>query len=359
MPGLGDTIIQLAKFRRMRDRAPAEVSHALKDVPRFGSNPGALRMLTYVPDALPPGAPLVVVLHGCTQSAAEYDRGAGWSDLAKRHGFALLFAEQTRPNNANLCFNWFEPTDVAREGGEAQSIRQMIARAIADHALDPARVFITGLSAGGAMAAAMLAVYPEVFAGGAVIAGLPYGAASSVPEAFEAMFQGHVRTAAEWGNLARVGAGGTRKLPAVQIWQGSADHTVKPVNATELVKQWTDLLGLPPAPTLTDTVDGARHEVWRGADGSVRLESYTVPGMGHGTPLDTGSADWDHAAGHVQSHMLEAGISATWHSARAWGLLTAAPERRAAPTPAAARVAAQGPAAVIDKALRAAGLIRG
>ena len=117
---------------------------------------------------------LVVVLHGCGQTAAAYDFGTGWSTLAKRYGFALLMPEQQGANNANTCFNWFNPGDVARGRGEAASIRQMVARMVADHKIDPRRIYVTGLSAGGAMTSVMLATYPEVFAGGAIIAGLPY-----------------------------------------------------------------------------------------------------------------------------------------------------------------------------------------
>ena len=101
------------------------------------------------------------MLHGCTQTAADYDQGSGWSQLADRHGFVLLYPEQNRANNANLCFNWFEPGDIARGKGEALSIRQMIGAVAVAHGMDRDRVFVTGLSAGGAMASVMLATYPE------------------------------------------------------------------------------------------------------------------------------------------------------------------------------------------------------
>ncbi len=153
----------------------------------FGSNPGNLRMLSYVPQGLPKGRPLVIALHGCTQTAAVYDYGSGWSNLADRHGFAVLFPEQQRANNPNNCFNWFLASDTRRDQGEALSIRQMIECLIQDYGVDRSRIFVVGLSAGGAMAAAMLAAYPDVFAGGAIIAGLPHGAATNVQEAFEAM----------------------------------------------------------------------------------------------------------------------------------------------------------------------------
>ncbi len=377
MSGLGETIAQLVHNSRQRDAAasaaPAASVATLTEIAGFGSNPGNLRMLAYVPQGLPPGAPLVVVLHGCTQTAAGYDAGAGWSRLAERHGFALLLPEQQRANNSNGCFNWFQPADTARVGGEAESIRQGIARMVASHRLNPARVHVSGLSAGGAMAATLLATYPEVFAAGAIIAGLPYGAAGSMPEAFEAMGGRRVHPARTWGNLVRRASPHRGPWPRIQVWQGDADSTVRPGNAAELVKQWTDVHGLPAAPSVTDQVDGAAHQAWRGADGAVLLECFMVPGMQHGTPLNPGAPDLDGSVGRTGPFMLDAGISSTWHQARSWGLLTAAAQVRTE----AAR-AASGPlpgialpefampiaarvgdaAAVIDKALRSAGLLK-
>jgi poly(hydroxyalkanoate) depolymerase family esterase len=107
--------------------------------------------------------------------------------IADRLGFMLIFPEQQPANNPKNCFSWFLPGDTARDGGEALSIRQMISKAVEEFGVDRSRIFVSGLSAGGAMASVMLATYPEVFAGGANIAGLPYGSASSVQEAFEAM----------------------------------------------------------------------------------------------------------------------------------------------------------------------------
>ena len=389
MPGLGENIAQLVRNRRQREAAAGAApagTPGLVDVQGFGSNPGGLRMLAYVPQGLPPGAPLVVALHGCTQTAAGYDAGAGWSRMAERHGFAVLLPEQVRGNNPNTCFNWFQPADTARGSGEAESIRQGIAHMAATHNLSPERVFITGLSAGGAMAAAMLAAYPEVFAGGAIIAGLPYGAAHSMPEAFEAMGGRRHHSAREWGDLVRQASPHHGSWPRIQVWQGDADSTVRPGNAAELVKQWTDVLGLPAAPSAVDRVDGAAHQAWRDASGQVVLECFMVPGMGHGTPLHPGATDLDQSLGVPAPYMLDASISSTWHMARSWGLLTAAAQvrtgasrtdaPRAAPAearpalaglldgllpeiklPAAARSGAVG--GVIEKALRSAGLMRG
>jgi poly(3-hydroxybutyrate) depolymerase len=127
-------------------RARLPVRSPLVEVKEFGTNPGNLRMFAFVPACLQQPRALVVVLHGCGQSAAGYDLGAGWSTLAKHYGFALLMPEQQFSNNANGCFNWFNPDDTARGQGEAASIREMIARISADHGIDPRRVFVTGLS---------------------------------------------------------------------------------------------------------------------------------------------------------------------------------------------------------------------
>ena len=379
MPGLGDTIAQLVSNNRLREAAarivPMASAATLTEVTKFGANPGNLRMLAYVPQGLPPGAPLVVVLHGCTQTAAGYDACAGWSRLAERHGFAVLLPEQQRANNPNGCFNWFQAPDMARTGGEVESIRQGVASMMASHRLDPARVYVSGLSAGGAMAAALLATYPEVFAGGAIIAGLPYGAAGSVSEAFEVMGGRRVHPARVWGNLVRRASPHRGPWPRVQVWQGSADTTVRPGNAAELVKQWADLHGVPSAPSVTDQVDGAVHQAWQGADGTVVLESFMVPGMQHGTPLNLKAPDADKSVGRAGPYMLDAGISSTWRQAQSWGLLTTATQVRAEASraaagasplpgislpdfalPIAARVGSA--ASVIDQALRSAGLLK-
>ena len=105
-------------------------------------------MLTYVPEAVSSTPALVVVLHGCTQTAAGYDHGSGWSALADRYGFIVLYAEQQEANNPKRCFNWFQAGDTDRGRGEAYSIQQMVEHAVTQHRVDRSRVFVTGLSAG-------------------------------------------------------------------------------------------------------------------------------------------------------------------------------------------------------------------
>jgi poly(3-hydroxybutyrate) depolymerase len=187
-----------------------------------------------------------------------------------------------------------------------------------DHAIDRGRVFVTGLSAGGAMTAVMLATYPEVFAGGAIIAGLPYGAATSVQDAFESMFQGRTRPAREWGDLVRAASSHRGPWPKLSVWHGGADTTVKSVNADEIIKQWADVHGLSAKPTSRDTVDGYPRQVWRDDAGREVIESFTIASMAHGTPLATGDAA--NAYGTAGPFLLDVGISSTYHIAKFWGL---------------------------------------
>jgi poly(hydroxyalkanoate) depolymerase family esterase len=332
----------------------------------------------YFPGNLRRGSPLVVVLHGCTQTAAAYDRGSGWSELADRYGFALLFPEQQRANNANLCFNWFVPADIQRDGGEVLSIRQMIEAVVTERNLDRKRIFITGLSAGGAMTSAMLAAYPEVFAGGAIIAGLPYGTAATIPEAFDRM-RGHGGPAGrQLEALVRNASAHDGPWPTISIWHGGADRTVSPSNAVAIAEQWRGLHGAKATPTRTVLVDGYRRQVWCDPEGREVVEFYSIAAMGHGTPLNT---EGPEGCGESGPFMIDVGISSTVRIAGFWGIAAkvlhpgnsneAVPlegellppgtplktERRTYDRGPAAP-AGDGVGAVIERALRAAGLMK-
>jgi poly(hydroxyalkanoate) depolymerase family esterase len=293
-------------------------SSRLIEAPGFGTNPGDLLMFSFVPGNCRPNSGLVVVLHGCTQNAAGYDVGAGWSALAERYGFALLMPQQKSSNNANDCFNWFNPEDTTRGNGEAYSIRQMIARMVRDHRIDELRIFIAGPSAGGAMTSVMLATYPDVFAAGAIIAGLPYGIATNAQQALNGMFRSPSRPGGELGNLVRNASSHKGPWPKVSVWHGSADRIVNPANANEIVKQWLDVHGLPSSPTWEAVVGGFPHQTWRNADGETVVESYTITDMSHGTPLGIG--DKNQRYGDAGAFLIDAGISSSYHIARFFGL---------------------------------------
>ncbi|MCM8612792.1 PHB depolymerase family esterase [Accumulibacter sp.] len=295
----------------------------LREVSGFGSNPGELRMYEYLPAALPPQAPLVVVLHGCTQSAASYNKGSGWSTLADRHGFALLLPQQQWNNNPLRCFNWFKPEDLERSQGEPESIRQMVEHMLASHSLDRRRIYVTGTSSGGAMTAVMLATHPDLFAGGAVIAGVPYRAAKGMQEGLETIFQGRNLAPAEWGERVRAASPHQGPWPRLSVWHGDADTAVKPVNAEELIKQWSHLHELPLQPTLEMSVNGYPRRVWLSPAGEEVIESYTITGMAHGAALDPGPAP--HQCGTAAPFFNAVGISSTHRIADFWGLLAELP----------------------------------
>jgi poly(hydroxyalkanoate) depolymerase family esterase len=284
-------------------------------------------MFKYVPKDLEASRPLVVALHGCLQNAAGYDDETGWTEFADKHRFALLLPEQSVLNNPARCFNWFNPQDFQRGQGEAMSIRQMIDKMQLDHQSDPARIYVSGLSSGGAMTAVMLATYPELFSGGAIIAGIPYGCASSVREATtqcglsaraDSVTPIKSLSPNQWGDLVRGATTYSGVYPPVAIWQGSADHIVNPLNATELMKQWTNVLGIDQIADGQTVVSGRVRKEYRDRSGRLMLETYMISGMPHGTPIDPGEQAMQ--CGDIAPYVVDADICSSFHIVRFWGL---------------------------------------
>jgi poly(hydroxyalkanoate) depolymerase family esterase len=288
----------------------AHAAGRLSEVTGFGSNPGGLRMLLYVPPRPPrPGTSLLVLLHGCGQDAAGFGAGAGFFALADRIGAPVLLPDQQEANNHRRCFNWFRPSHTRRDSGEAASVRQMVAEALRRFAADPRRVFIAGLSAGGAMTAALLAAYPDVFAAGAVVAGLPVGSASNASEALRQMSHPLEAPRADW--VARVPVQAGVRWPRLSVWHGMADSVVNPANADALVAQWTGLLGLPETPDgEAHPAPHIRHRIWGDA-----VEQWSIAGLGHAFPIARPSM--------ADPYVLPAGIDAAAAIARFWGIARA------------------------------------
>lgn len=226
-------------------------------------------------------APLIVMLHGCTQSAEDFAKGTGMNAIAGEQGFLVAYPEQSKAANPNKCWNWFNPRDQMRDGGEP-SIIAGITRDIAKaYAVDPARIFVAGLSAGGAAAAVMGATYPDLFAAVGVHSGLPAGSAKDVGSALAAM-----RSPKDPSGLPQAATlhGRGRQVPAI-VFHGDRDATVHPRNGQNVIMQsrtreWQSLRavshpGRVPgghAYTRTDHHDAA---------GRVVLELWEIHGAGH------------------------------------------------------------------------------
>jgi poly(3-hydroxybutyrate) depolymerase len=285
-------------------------SAALELVPDFGDNPGGLAMYVHRPADFRPGLPVVVGLHGCKQTAEDFDDETGLVALAEETPFVLLLPEQSDDNMALRCFRWYDADDNLPGQGESASILSMVDDAIDRYAVDRDRVYVLGLSAGGAMTAVMLTNHPGRFAGGAIIAGVPYGcnrpsgtydlfwyslhwsplALDGADASYACGIGGFSTTdrdAAEWGGFVRDAAGATPGTwPPVSIWQGAADRTVDPGNLEELVDQWTDVHGIDAIADARETVLGATHDTYRDAMGRARVEAWTIGGFPHAFPID-------------------------------------------------------------------------
>ncbi len=194
----------------------------------------------------------------------------------------------------------------------------MIGHALIKYGFNRRGIYVTGFSAGGAMAAVMLAAYPELFVGGAILAGLPYGCARTVEQAFEAMFTEQSFPAPELGGRVRSASRHDGPWPRVSIWHGTADPIVKPSNGEDLIRQWTHVHGLSVAPSGEERIDRHTRRVWHDSRGNVLIEAYSISGMAHGAPLS--SDTHEEYCGETGAFFLDAGISSTHHIARFWHL---------------------------------------
>ncbi|MFH9614621.1 PHB depolymerase family esterase [Streptomyces pratensis] len=297
----------------------AQAAAGLQQVTGFGSNPGNLQMFAYTPDGVPAGAPLVVALHGCTQSAAAYYTNSGWTGYADLWGFDVVFPQTTSANNPLSCFGWFDPAESTRGRGEAASVVQMVEYAKQTYGSDGRRVYVTGLSAGGGMTADLLAAYPDVFAGGSVASGLPAQCATSQAAASGCQTGPQKLSPAQWGDKVRSSyPGWTGPWPRVAIWQGTSDYTVYPANATALRDQWTDVWGIGRTPSSTQSLPGnTTRSVYADASGRSAVETFSVSGMGHGLPVSPGSGA--QQCGSTAAYFLNT-ICSSYHTGVFWGL---------------------------------------
>lgn len=293
-------------------------------VSAFGSNPGNLKMYAYVPAGLSAAAPVVVVMHGCTQNALSFSAETGWNKLADQHKFYVVYPEQQAANNSSYCFNWFQSGDQDRNQGEALSVKEMVDYMKSNYNIDSSRVYVTGLSAGACMTAVMLACYPDVFSKGAIMAGVPYKSATNASQVY-AVSSGFVTdTPQDWGGLV-TGAypGYTGPYPDVAIFHGTMDNVVSFVNLEELMKQWTHVNNADQAADVS--ISGfngnsfVSRNVYADAGGAHVVETYTLSGMGHGITLDTGQC-WQQC-GETGAAAFQFYFSSTFFAANFFDVL--------------------------------------
>lgn len=282
--GLGTTLKEALQglWQRVRhagdhDEAPTPAAESLPEGARwlegsFASAAGSRSYRLYVPSGhRGQPAPLLVMLHGCTQSPEDFAAGTRMNALAEEHGFLVVYPAQAAAANPQRCWNWFSPDDQQRDRGEPSLIAGIARQVMAEHAVDPTRVYVAGLSAGGAAAAIMGATYPDLFAAVGVHSGLGCGAASDLPSAFAAMRQG----AASSGRLA---------VPTI-VFHGDQDTTVNPKNGEQVAGQARAAAG----PGLRRELETGRAPGGRpfsrtrdlDVSGRAVVEQWTVHGGGH------------------------------------------------------------------------------
>lgn len=312
----------------------------------FGDNPGALSADLFRPETARNAAPLILALHGCGQTGRDFAVQTGLTDLADDHAALLLVPQQSASNDMAQCFRWYDGDDTQPGRGETASLSAMIAHVIATEPVDPAQVYVVGLSAGGAMATALLATHPETFAGGAIFAGLPYGcnrpagfadatwhALSLTPGIGKSLAASKAcgitlpgmanastdRAPSDWaGYITDTMSDAPDTWPRLSLWQGAADPVVDPRNLQELTEQWTAVQGFDQTPDTTEIIGTATRAVYTDAKGAARLETWSLPSLAHAVPIS--GADTDPACGHPAPFVETTDLCAVRHVAAFWGL---------------------------------------
>ncbi len=242
----------------------------------FACAAGARDYKVYVPSSAEGRTvPLIVMLHGCTQEPDDFAVGTGMNRLAEERGFIVAYPAQSSSATPSACWNWFDLANQRRDEGEPAIIAGLTRAVMAEFAVDPARVYVAGLSAGGAMAATLGATYPELYAAAGVHSGLPHGAAADLPSAFAAMHGG-----AKPATGARRAKGRVRTI----VFHGANDTTVHPSNAEAILADVRAGLAEPAQELLQDGVAGGRaytRTIVADAHGVPHAESWAIKGLGH------------------------------------------------------------------------------
>jgi poly(hydroxyalkanoate) depolymerase family esterase len=238
---------------------------------QFSTKAGNMNYRLFVPERRDSNAlvPLVLMLHGCTQNPNDFAAGTQMDRVAGEAGCFVVYPEQSSRANPGACWNWFEHTHQVRERGEPQALVGLVAYLISNYDIDASRVYVAGLSAGGAMAAILGEQYPEVFAAVGVHSGLPSGVARNLPEALQAM-QGHAKPASI----------SPLNLPMI-VFHGDSDKTVSPVNGQCFAEAMTSNTG-----SSVELIEGVvgrgfTRKIYREIGGTLIGEYWEIEGAGH------------------------------------------------------------------------------
>jgi len=283
---------------------------------------GSHSFAVYTPPGLRSGTavPLVVVLHGCKQSAEDAALGTGANALADREGFVALYPQQSAHDNPQRCWNWFDPRHQVRGSGEPAAIARMTQRVLSGHAgatLDRNRVHVMGLSAGGAMAGILAATYPDLYASVGIHSAPQYRAARSPMTALLAMKNGGPNPQRQ-GRLAHAAMGSRARIVPVIVFQGEADRTVWATNGEGVVRQWLTTSQLAGgAATRWDFArphtihddrapGGLTYSVrsWDDTAGRPVVQYWTVSGLGHAWSGGTGAGSYTDPRGPNASEAM-------------------------------------------------------
>jgi len=294
-----DVVARVVDDPNLRDSAPARrppvdrpKAHGTFDTHEFSNRAGTRAYKLYVPARVGDSPPLVLMLHGCTQSADDFASGTRMNQLAEEHGFLVVYPEQATSANPTKCWNWFKAPDQVRDSGEPSLIAG-ITRAVAErHGADPRRIFVAGLSAGAAMAVILGETHPELIAGVGAHSGLPYGCAHDVASALAAMKGGRSGLAGIGNPVGSVAArrGKVARAVPIIVFHGDRDHTVQHANGAEIVQQAANAHSAQAGGAVTrirsesGTSPGGRRysrAIHVDAKGQPLIEAWTVHGAGH------------------------------------------------------------------------------
>lgn len=282
--GLGSLRLDLDGLMTPGPSTPTPVPEGARFIKaRYTNRAGSRDYKLYVPSGYRGEAlPLLVMLHGCTQNPDDFAAGTRMNELAERHGCLVVYPAQASGANPSRCWNWFNAADQCRDQGEPSLIVGITRQVMEDYAVDPDRVYVAGLSAGGAMTAIMGATYPDLYAAVGIHSGLAHGSAHDMPSAFAAMGQEGAAVGSGW-----VTGQARAPVPTI-VFHGDRDGTVHPDNGERIVEQWRTVM--------TETGIDWQTEVERGstpgghahtrtrytdADGRALLEQWQIHGAGH------------------------------------------------------------------------------